>query len=61
MSSTAAQLMKEWVWPEIEAMMWHDAHFRLVLTARQLTGNLKGPTGKLIDGKRHAERHAVIC
>jgi len=30
-------------------MMWHDAHFRLVLTARQLTGNLKGPTGKLID------------
>jgi hypothetical protein len=49
MSETAAQLMKEWVWPEIEAMMWHDAHFRLVLTARHLTGKLKGPTGKLID------------
>jgi hypothetical protein len=47
--STASEWMKEYVWSEIQAMMLNDAHFRLVLKARQLTGKLKGPTGKLID------------
>lgn len=47
--STASEWMKEYVWSEIQAMMLNDAHFRLVLKARQLTDKLKGPTGKLID------------
>jgi hypothetical protein len=49
MSSTATVWMRDYVWPEIQTMMLNDAHFRLVLAARQLTGKLKGPTGKLID------------
>jgi hypothetical protein len=49
MSSAAAGWMRDSVWPEIQTMMLNDAHFRLVLTARRLTGKLKGPTGKLID------------
>ena len=40
--------MHEHVWPEIEAMMWNDAHFRLVDHARQLTGKFNGPTAKLL-------------
>ena len=48
MSSTAAEWMKGYVWPEIEAMMLNDAHFRLVLTARQLTKKFSGPTAKLL-------------
>jgi hypothetical protein len=46
--STAAQRMHEHVWPEIEAMMSNDAHFRLVLQARQLTKKFNGPTAKLL-------------
>jgi hypothetical protein len=46
--STAAQLMHEQIWPEIEAMMWNDAHFRMVDRARQLTGKFNGPTAKLL-------------
>src|ERR1700730_1777818 len=46
--STASKLMHEHVWPEIEAMMWNDAHFRLVDHARQLTGKFNGPTAKLL-------------
>jgi hypothetical protein len=49
MSSTAEAWMRDYVWPEIQTMMLNDAIFRLVLAARQLTGKLKGPTGKLID------------
>jgi hypothetical protein len=48
MSSTATDWMKDRVWPEIEAMMLNDAHFRLFLTARQLTGKFNGPTAKLL-------------
>jgi hypothetical protein len=40
--------MRDHVWPEIQAMMLNDAHFRLVLTARQLTGKFNGPTAKLL-------------
>jgi hypothetical protein len=36
------------VWPEIEAMMFNDAHFRLVLEARRLTKKFNGPTAKLL-------------
>jgi len=48
MSSTASQWMRDYVWPEIEAMMLNDAHFRLVLTARHLTKKFNGPTAKLL-------------
>jgi hypothetical protein len=48
MMSIATQWMKDHVWPEIEAMMLNDAHFRLVLSARQLTGKFNGPTAKLL-------------
>jgi hypothetical protein len=40
--STAARWMHERVWPEIEVMMSNDAHFRLVLQARQLTKKFNG-------------------
>ena len=40
--------MRDYVWPEIQAMMLNDAHFRLVLTARELTGKFNGPTAKLL-------------
>ena len=40
--------MKDHVWPEIEAMILNDAHFRLVLSATQLTGKFNGPTAKLL-------------
>jgi hypothetical protein len=47
-SSTATEWMKDHVWPEIGGMMLNDAHFRLFLTARQLTGKFNGPTAKLL-------------
>ena len=40
--------MHHHVWPEIEAMMLNDAHFRLVLEARRLTKKFNGPTAKLL-------------
>jgi len=46
--STATQWMKDSVWPEIEAMMLNDAHFRLFLTARQLTGKFNGASAQLL-------------
>ena len=46
--STATEWMREYVWPEIQAMMLNDANFRLVLTARQLTQTFNGPTANLI-------------
>jgi hypothetical protein len=46
--STASDWMHHHVWPEIEAMMSNDAHFRLVLCARQLTKKFNGPTAKLL-------------
>ena len=46
--STASEWMHHHVWPEIEAMMLHDAHFRLVLEARQLTKKFNGPTARLL-------------
>ena len=36
------------MWPEIEAMMFNDANFRLVLEARRLTKKFNGPTAKLL-------------
>jgi len=48
MMSTATKWMKDHVWPEIEAMILNDTHFRMVLSARQLTGKLDGPTAKLL-------------
>ena len=48
MNSPATEWMRDHVWPEIEAMMLNDAHFRLVLVARQLTGKFNGPTAKLL-------------
>ncbi len=48
MSSPATDMMREYVWPEIQAMMLNDASFRLVLTARQLTGKFNGPTAQLL-------------
>jgi hypothetical protein len=47
-NSTATEWMRDYVWPEIQAMMLNDAHFRLVLTARELTGKFNGPTAKLL-------------
>ena len=46
--STVSEWMHHHVWPEIEAMMFNDAHFRLVLEARRLTKKFNGPTAKLL-------------
>jgi hypothetical protein len=46
--STASEMMHHHVWPQIEAMMLNDAHFRLVLKARRLTKKFNGPTTKLL-------------
>jgi hypothetical protein len=46
--SIASDIMHHYVWPEIEAMMSNDAHFRLVLHARHLTKEFSGPTAKLL-------------
>src|SRR5271157_2986999 len=35
MSGTASEFMQQYVWPEIQAMILNDAHFRLVLSARR--------------------------
>jgi hypothetical protein len=48
MMSIASDWMRDSVRPEIEAMMLNDAHFRLVLSARRLTGKFNGPTAKLL-------------
>jgi hypothetical protein len=48
MNSPASEWMRDHVWPEIQAMMLNDAHFRLVLTARELTGKFNGPTAQLL-------------
>jgi hypothetical protein len=46
--SAASEMMHHHVWPEIEAMMLNDAHFRLVVCARRLTKKFTGPTAKLL-------------
>jgi hypothetical protein len=48
MNSTATEWMRDYVWPEIQAMMLNDANFRLVLSARQLTNKFNGPTAQLL-------------
>ena len=56
--SPASEMMRDYVWPEIGAMMSNDAHFRLVLCARQLTKKFNGPTAKLLQDE--AERRQLV-
>ena len=52
--------MHHHVWPEIGAMMLNDAHFRLVLQARQLTKKFNGPTARLLqDGHLTSQMVAI--
>ena len=46
--STATEWMVNQVWPEIQAMMLNDAHFRLVVAAREISQKFNGPTAKLV-------------
>jgi hypothetical protein len=46
--STATERMRQFVWPEIQAMMLNDAHSYLLFTAAQLTKKFRGPTAKLL-------------
>jgi hypothetical protein len=61
MNSTASEWMKGYVWPEIQAMMLNDAHFKLVLAARQLTKKFNGPTAKLLPTHDCFTRKTAIC
>jgi hypothetical protein len=37
------------IWPQIQTMMLHDAYFKLLGRARQLTGEFSGPVGWLVE------------
>lgn len=41
--------LDHYVWPQIQAMMCHDAYFKLMGRARELTGKFNGPIAGLIE------------
>src|SRR5690348_1873314 len=46
--STATERMRQYVWPEIQAMMLNHAHSLLLWTAAQVTEKFRGPTARLL-------------
>jgi hypothetical protein len=48
-ADTVPQWLDQYIWPQIQAMLLHDAYFKLMGRARELTGEFNGPIAGIVE------------
>jgi hypothetical protein len=48
-TTSLSEMLDSHIWPQIQTMMLHDAYFKLMVRARELTGELNGPLAELVE------------
>ena len=48
-TTSLSEMLDSHIWPQIQTMMLYDAYFKLMVRARELTGELNGPLAELVE------------
>jgi hypothetical protein len=48
-TASLSEMLDKHIWPQIQTMMLNDAYFKLMVHARELTGEFNGPIAGLIE------------